>query len=154
MTTETASETILEQYKSYMGDLGNIGSRYATAQAFYASIVSGLFAVLAIKEKMAAVTDYLSWVTVVICCFIVAICWLWYHTLMYYDGLFAVKFSILKEMEKKGNLFAIYDPEYRQLEANPNTKGGLIKKESLFPLGLGIVAAVVALAAALHSLSS
>lgn len=153
MTTETAPETILEQYKSYMGDLGNIGSRYATAQAFYASIVSGLFALLAIKDKT-DVTAYLTWVTAVVCCFIVAICWLWYRTLMYYDGLFAVKFSILKEMEKKGNLFAIYDPEYQRLEAKPNTKGGLIKKESLFPLGLGIVAAVVALAAALHSLSS
>jgi hypothetical protein len=152
MTTGPAPTTILEQYKSYMGDLGNIGSRYATAQAFYASIVSGLFAVLAIKERTTTITDYLSWMTAVICCFIIAICWLWYHTLMYYDGLFAVKFSILKEMEKEGQLFKIYDPEYQRLEAKPNTKGGLIKKESLFPLGLGVVAAVVALAAAFHSL--
>jgi len=107
---------ILEQYKAYMSDLGNIGSRYATAQAFYASIVSGLLALLAIKDRTTDITTYLNWVTVAICCFIVAICWLWYRTLMFYRGIFGVKFDILKRMERADGLFAIYKLEDDEIE--------------------------------------
>jgi hypothetical protein len=141
-------QTILEQYKAYMGDLGNIGSRYATAQAFYASIVSGLLAVLAIKERSTVIADYVNWITVLVCILIAAICWLWHGTLKYYEGLFHAKFDLLRKMENAGALFKIYDPEFKILEGNPYTRGGLIKKEALFPMSLGLIAALTALAVA------
>jgi len=41
---------MLELYKAYIGDLGNIGGRYATANGFYLSVVTALIAVLALGE--------------------------------------------------------------------------------------------------------
>jgi hypothetical protein len=37
----------MDQYKAYLADLGNVGSRYATANGFYLSIISALLGVLA-----------------------------------------------------------------------------------------------------------
>lgn len=33
-------ETILDQYKSYMVDVGNIGTRYTTSNGFYLSVIT------------------------------------------------------------------------------------------------------------------
>ncbi len=41
----------LDQYKAYLDDLGNIGTRYTTANGFYVSIVSALLAILALAQK-------------------------------------------------------------------------------------------------------
>jgi|KBSMisStaDraftv2_1062788.scaffolds.fasta_scaffold1966301_2 hypothetical protein len=39
--TFTASDW-LEQYKAYLADLGNVGSRYTTANGFYLPVISAL----------------------------------------------------------------------------------------------------------------
>ena len=44
-------QLLLEQYKAYLTDLGNVGTRYATANGFYVSIVSALLAILALAKK-------------------------------------------------------------------------------------------------------
>jgi hypothetical protein len=44
---DTRRLLVLEQYKSLVDDVGNIGTRYATANGFYLSVVTALLGVLA-----------------------------------------------------------------------------------------------------------
>ncbi len=39
---QTGDTIIVEQYKAYLSDFGNIGTRYAAANTFYITIISGL----------------------------------------------------------------------------------------------------------------
>jgi hypothetical protein len=148
--SEASKSDIAEQYKVYVGDLGNVGSRYATAQAFYLSVVSALLAILAIKENTFVTGDYLNWVTALICLFIAAVCWLWYRTLMFYGGLFKIKFDILRAMEAEAHLFDIYKQEDEAITKNPATKGGLVGRERVLPRVIGFAAALIALVSFVH----
>src|SRR5580698_6461623 len=46
-----AAHAIVEQYKAYVTDLGAVGAQFGSVQTFYLSVVSGLLALLAFKEK-------------------------------------------------------------------------------------------------------
>src|SRR5438445_11314267 len=89
---------ILEQYKSYVSDLGNIGSRYTTAQTFYFTIVAALVGALAIKDVKTPLSDYATPTFVVLMLFIAAICFIWRRTLRHYRNLFGAKFKVLNEL--------------------------------------------------------
>src|SRR5436190_19870742 len=72
-----ADSTLLEQYKALIGDVGNIGTRYATANGFYLSIVSALLGVVAFTEsgKPLAQVDLVLVLTVA--AFAVVVCHVW-----------------------------------------------------------------------------
>jgi len=67
---QTIDNTIVEQYKSYLSDIGNVGSRYATAQTFYVTVISTLIAVFSFKEMNRPIQDYLSPASIVVFLFI------------------------------------------------------------------------------------
>src|SRR5256885_11228555 len=96
-----ADSTLLEQYKALIGDVGNIGTRYATANGFYLSIVSALLGVVAFTEsgKPLAQVDLVLVLTVA--AFAIVVCHVWMKTLAFYRGLFGVKLQLLGEMEKE-----------------------------------------------------
>src|SRR5256886_12907184 len=96
-----ADSTLLEQYKALIGDVGNIGTRYATANGFYLSIVSALLGVVAFTEsgKPLAQVDLVLVLTVAV--FAIVICHVWMKTLAFYRGLFGVKLQLLGEMEDR-----------------------------------------------------
>ncbi len=54
---QTGDNTIVEQYKAYLSDFGNIGTRYAAANTFYITIISGLIAVFSFKEMNRPLRD-------------------------------------------------------------------------------------------------
>lgn len=132
---------ILEQYKTYIADVGNIGSRYATGQTFYLSVVTALIAIVAFIEKDGApLQKYATFITPFILFFIALICYAWWQTLTYYFKLFGAKIAVLKEMEKKGALFPIYGEEWKELEKRGSPS--LMRHERLIPLILGLAAAI------------
>lgn len=140
--SRTNPTILLEQYKAYVGDLAGIGSRYATAQSFYISIVSLLIAALAIKEPLQPLQEYFGWISFLVFLFIAAICLLWKCTLQFYEGLFAVKFKVLKKMEAMGGFFEIYKEEYELLRNEPVSS--LISTERKLPQYLFWVALLFA----------
>jgi hypothetical protein len=145
-----STENLLEQYKAYVGDLAGIGSRYATTQAFYISIVSILIAALAIKGPANTLTQYLSWLSCFVFLFIAAACALWQRTLQFYEGLFAVKFQILKRLEQDAKLWNLYAQEDLLLQNRPVPR--LIGTERILPIGLLIVSLALSVASLVYNL--
>src|SRR5260370_27198391 len=99
--TDAAAERTarLDIYKAYSGDLGNIGSRYATANGFYLSVVSALLAILALSESGKALNQITGIVHVIVPIVGMVICWIWQKTITFYSTLFLGKFEVLREME-------------------------------------------------------
>jgi hypothetical protein len=101
----------LDQYKAYLADLSNIGTRYTTANGFHLSVVTALLGVLAFakgNEPLARAGTYLE---LVVASFAVLVCMVWSRSIASYSHLFAIKFAVLREMEQKGNLFPIFERE-------------------------------------------
>jgi hypothetical protein len=103
--------TLLEQYKAVIGDVGNIGTRYTTANRFYLSIVSAFVGVLALTESGKALEDVNLLLVLVVSIFAMVICYIWTKTVHFYRALFGAKLQVLGEMEK-GLAFPAYAREY------------------------------------------
>jgi hypothetical protein len=142
---------IVEQYKAYLTDLGNIGSRFGTVQVFYLTIVAALIGVLSLKDTNRSVQNFLSPVSVVVFLFIAVICWLWWDTLDFYGKLFAQKFDVLRAIEKQGGLLDVWalDECYHGLHLGQRR---LIRTESHFVIAVGAAALVFAIIALVFQL--
>ncbi len=150
------TSALLDQYKQYAGDLGNIGTRYTAAQTFYFTLVSALIGVLALKDSATVapvgnVAGYVNTKFVAVMLFIAAICYIWRETLLFYQKLFRAKFDILRQLEGIG-LYTVYDAESERLkELNPTDSGtpgkipSLIDSEVRIPLFLMAAAILIAL---------
>jgi hypothetical protein len=115
IAVESASSQIpiVEQYKAYLVDIGNIGARYTTAQTFFVSIISTLVAGISTLIAVFSFKDigetkkrhhhdpifYLACAALL--SFVGFICMLWKNTLEVYRKIFEVKFIVLREMETK-----------------------------------------------------
>jgi len=107
-------DVCLEQYKAYLGDLGNIGTRYATVQGFYVSVIAALISVLALSESNKILSQLQTSTLVVVCLFAVVLCIVWAVTIRFYHRLFGAKFAVLKALET--NLaYNCFDQEYKVL---------------------------------------
>ena len=84
-------QLVLEQYKAYLADVGNIGTRYATANGFYVTIISGLLAVLTLSKKGEVLerADVLLYVVVPI--FACLLCLVWRESILFYSALFKIQ---------------------------------------------------------------
>jgi hypothetical protein len=89
----------LEQYKAYLADLGNVGSRYATTNGFYMSVISALLGVLALTDSPKLFGQLQKPTLLVVCMFCVALCMLWAQTIWFYRLLFSAKFRVLRNLE-------------------------------------------------------
>src|ERR1700730_13245230 len=88
-------DVCLEQYKAYLGDLGNIGTRYATVQGFYVSVIVALISVLALAESNKILSQLQTGTLVVVCLFAVALCIVWALTIRFYQRVFRAKVRVL-----------------------------------------------------------
>src|SRR5579862_5836545 len=93
--------TIPDQYKSYMGDVANIGTRYTTTNSFYLSIVTALLGILALAKKDEIFEGSKVYLGLVVSTFAILTCVSWWRTIGSYAKLFAVKFEVLRQMEKE-----------------------------------------------------
>ncbi len=135
---------MLEQYKAYLADVGNIGTRYATANGFYVTIISGLLAVLTLSKKGEVLerADVLLYVVVPI--FACLLCLVWRESILFYSALFKIKFDVLRLMEKElpYQIFA-KEEELRDLsrktvekgeEKSPKPRRRLLKNDEWIPI--------------------
>ena len=127
------TEQWLDQYKAYLADLGNVGSRYATANGFYLSVISALLGILALTESsklLGTVPRSTLWV---VCLFASVICIVWTRTIGFYRRLFSAKFRVLDELEAHLP-HKCYGKEYEYLEAKGATN--LLKIDRFAPIAL------------------
>jgi uncharacterized YccA/Bax inhibitor family protein len=133
-------EVCLEQYKAYISDLGNIGTRYATVQGFYVSVIVALLSVLALAESNKILSQLQTGTLIVVCLFAVALCFVWALTIRFYKRLFRAKFGVLKALE--GNLaYRCFDVEFKLLKPEPL----LLSIESNIPIVLSLFFVALAL---------
>jgi hypothetical protein len=92
---------LIEQFKSLVSDVGNIGTRYATANGFYLSILTALTGLLAYVGTGKPLERTTYPVILLVTVFAVAICWIWRKTISFYGKLFASKFAVLNELERE-----------------------------------------------------
>ena len=124
VTEDRTHEVCLEQYKAYIGDLGNIGTRYATVQGFYVSVIAALISVLALAQSGKILSPLPTSTLVVVCLFAIALCIVWAVTIRFYRKLFDAKFAVLKALE--ANLaYTCFDEEHKAL-------GGFDEKSKQF----------------------
>jgi hypothetical protein len=140
----TVPPHIVEQYKAYLLDIGNIGTRYATAHGFYVAVVSALIAFLSFKDVNRPVSQFFGVASIAVAFFIAIICLLWWDTLQYFGGVFEVKFKILREMESLG-LHQLFQTEDKRL-TEAGLKPGLISREMRIVFVIGGAALFFALA--------
>jgi hypothetical protein len=93
------TQVVLEQYKAYIGDLGNIGTRYAAVHALYFTLLGAIVAVLGLTESGKALGPLRPHAVWIVALFGVGLCLLWIATVRYYRALFAAKFQVLRELE-------------------------------------------------------
>jgi len=133
-------EHYLEQYKAYLADLGNIGTRYATVQGFYVSVISGLMGLLALTESQKLLSRLPIPTLLVVCLFSIVLCVVWSLTIGFYQELFSAKFAVLREIETYLPLDCFkteYDLLTRKNDpAKPKDRPALLKVERLVPLVL------------------
>ncbi len=125
------AQLLLEQYKAYLADLGNIGMRYTTTNGFYVSIVSPLLAILALAKKGEALAriDVLLYLVVPI--FACLLCMIWRESMKSYGNLFKRKFEVLRRMEER-----LPFQSFKMEEELPMSGPRLIKNEAWIPLFL------------------
>jgi hypothetical protein len=92
---------MIEQYKSYLQDLANIGSRHETARGFYLSVLSALLAFVALAGKDGPLDGIGSHLFVVVSLGAIAICGLWLVHTLSFAALYSAKMGRIKVMEEK-----------------------------------------------------
>lgn len=105
----------LEQYKSYMQDLANLGSRHETSRGFYLSLLTALLSVLALSGEKGLLKEISHSLVVMVAMAGIGISILWFFNALTFSALFAVKFKLIGEMEK-ALPFQIFDQEYEYLQ--------------------------------------
>ena len=93
-----ASPHAIEQYKAKMVDLGNLGTRHTMMTTYYVSILTAIFALLALKERSIAEIDTAILTLVCSAGFLVSL--LWFFSVRFFRGLFRVKLKVLTEIEE------------------------------------------------------
>ena len=126
----------LEQYKAYLADLGNVGSRYTTANGFYLSVITALMGVLALTETgklLNAVPRPVLWA---VCLLGSVICWAWYRALSFYRRLFAAKFQVVNELEENLPL-QCFAEEYEHMKGKGATS--VLAIDKLVPIVVAVL---------------
>jgi hypothetical protein len=96
------TQVVLEQYKAYIADLGNFGTRYSRAHSLYFSLLGATVAVLGLTDSGRLLGGPLSGHVVwIVAAFGVGLCVLWLSTANYYRASFGAKFRVLRELESK-----------------------------------------------------
>jgi hypothetical protein len=133
-------QLLLDQYKAYLGDLGNIGTRYTTANGFYVSVVSALLAILALGKRGEALAKIDVLLYIVIPIFACLLCMIWRESMKSYSSLFQRKFEVLREMERR----LPFQPFTRE-ETLPRSGRRMIKNDEWIPVILAAPFAAVLL---------
>ena len=112
----------LEQYKSYLQDVGNIGSRHENSRRFYLSVVSALFVFLSMAGKDGPLKVVEGPVRTLVGLVGIILCVVWVMHMQSFGAIYRAKFDVLRAMETQCNLFHVFDEEWKYLKDNPRFK--------------------------------
>jgi hypothetical protein len=141
--SETPPSPLLEQYKAYLQDLGNIGTRYTTANGFYLSVITALLGILALTKAGEVFAASQRLLELAIPTFAILVCWAWWRSVRFYGNLFRCKFSVLRELEKQGGFFPVFQREKELLDqCRP---GKALMNDRMIPIFLAVPFLVVLL---------
>jgi len=143
--SQIPEERIVEQYKLYVADLGNIGTRYTTSNGFYVSIISAFLVLLALTDSGKNLEQLGIFGRCLILIFVFILCILWRNTINFYHHLFRIKFDVLREMEEIHFPYSCYKREEYFFLQSPVLKR-LTNNEAKIPLCLGILFIILFLA--------
>ena len=90
----------IEQYKAYLRDLGNIGSRQAQTTTWYVSILSALMVFISYLAQSSNLHLFASASIAVSALVDISLCVLWHFHVRSYQYLYNAKFGVLREMEQ------------------------------------------------------
>ena len=124
----------LDQYKAYLQDLGNIGTRYAHSNSFFLSILTALLGLLTLMRPSEGLSDLRPMLRILVPLFALMLCWVWRQTMLFYGVIFKVKFDVLRELERHGELYPIFEREKNLLWPRP----WLNKYEHWIPIFLAL----------------
>src|SRR5437762_11925602 len=85
----------VEQYKAYLQDLGNVGTRYTTSNSFYLSVLTALLGILSLMKPGQGLADLQDILRLAVPLFATGLCFVWHKTILFYRDLFKTKFAIL-----------------------------------------------------------
>jgi hypothetical protein len=106
----------IEQYKSYLQDLGNIGARHESSRQFYLSVVSALFVFLSMAGKDGVLKVVEGPVRILVGLVGIILCVAWIMHMQSFGAIYKAKFDVLREMENQSNLFHVFDEEWKYLK--------------------------------------
>ena len=112
----------IEQYKSYLQDVGNIGTRHENSRRFYLSVVSALFVFLSMAGADGPFHAVKGAVLKLVGVAGIILCLVWRMHMQSFGAIYLAKFDVLRAMEEKYNLFHVFDEEWKHLKANPRFK--------------------------------
>ena len=112
----------LEQYTSYLEDVGNIGVRHENSRRFYLSVVSALFVFLSMAGSDGPLTAVHGPVRMLVGSVGIMLCAVWVMHMQSFGAIYRAKFDVLRAIEKERNLFPVFDEEWKHLQANPRFK--------------------------------
>lgn len=118
----TPQTEYIEQYKSYLQDVGNIGTRHENSRRFYLSVVSALFVFLSMAGKDGPLKVVEGPVRTLVGMVGVILCVVWVMHMQLFGAIYRAKFDVLRAIEKECNLFHVFDEEWKHLRANPRFK--------------------------------
>lgn len=123
-----APPSMLDQYKSYLTDVGNIGTRYTTTNSLYVSVITALLGILAFAKAGETLASTGAYLGLAVSGFAILVCVAWSRSIVAYRNLFRTKFLVLQEMEQQGNLFPIFSREDKLREGR-----SLLQNDALIP---------------------
>jgi uncharacterized protein YbjT (DUF2867 family) len=112
----------IEQYKSYMQDVGNIGVRHENSRRFYLSVLSALFVFLSMAGEKGPLEFVQGMVLKLVVLAGISLCIVWGVSMQAFGALYKAKFDVLRMIETKYHLFPVFDEEWKLLQANPRYK--------------------------------
>lgn len=136
--TPSNKAQLLEQYKIYIGDLGNIGTRHAQTNTWYVSILSALLVFLSFTSRVGALSDVSTGSQAAVAILGLVICWMWRLHAQSFGLLYLAKFSVIRKMEEQLPV-ACYALEWDNLKDTKYSKFTRIERRIAFALMLPFV---------------
>jgi hypothetical protein len=134
-------QLLLDQYKAYLSDLGNVGTRFTTMTTYYVSVVAALIGLLALKDK--PITEIDGTILYLVCAAGTTLSVLWWLNVGFFGNLFRAKISVLKEMEIELP-FQAFEKEWKAFTSNSRVSWSHL--ESFIPLVFAVFFLFIALA--------
>ena len=110
-SAQPTDSIIIEQYKAYLQDVGNIGVRHENSRRFYLTVPTVLFALLTMagKEGVWKIAGPIQHVVAVVG---IVLCIAWYFHMQAFQAIYFAKFNTLRTMERQFSLFHVFETEW------------------------------------------